>query len=91
MATFMEMLDSSFFLIINTVILIILAVTVGPIMDWLATWLPTNPTGLLSLSGPQFYFGMFYGLLCIVELGLFVQLFLTPIKTTDYNTGEEDW
>lgn len=60
-------------------------------MDWLAVWLPSQPPGLLKLQPAQLLFGTFYGMLCIIELGLFVQLFLTPIKRTDYNTGEEDW
>lgn len=87
----MEMLDASFFLIINTLVLIIITVAVGPIMDWLAVFISNQPTGLLSVTPLQFTFGTFYGMICVIEVGLFIQLFLTPIKQTDYNTGEEDW
>jgi hypothetical protein len=91
MATFMEILSASFFLIINTVILIVVTVTVGPIIDWLAVWLPNQPVGLLDYTPIQLTFGAFYGMICVIELGLFVQLFLVPIIRTDYNTGEEDF
>jgi hypothetical protein len=91
MASFMEMLDSAFFLIVNTVVLIVVLVGVAPIMDWLAVWLPTQPAGYISAQPVQYVFGTFFGMLCVIEVGLFVQLFLTTIKRTDYNTGEEDW
>jgi hypothetical protein len=90
MATFMEMLDSAFFLIVNTVVLIVITVGVSPIMDWMAVWLPNQPVGYISAQPVQYLFGMFYGMICLIEVALFVQIFLTVIKRTDYNTGEED-
>lgn len=91
MATFLEMLDSSFYLIVNTVALVVITVSIAPIMDWMAVWLPSQPAGYISASPIQFVFGTFYGMICLIELGLFVQLFITPLKTTDYNTGEDDF
>lgn len=91
MATFMEMLESSFFLIVNTVILLIATVVMGPVMDWLSLFISNQPSGLLSATPVQYVFGTFYGMILMLELGLFIQLFLTPIKQTDYNSGEEDW
>lgn len=91
MATFLEMLDSAFFLIVNTVALIVITVSVSPIMDWLAVWLPSMPAGYISAQPVQYVFGTFYGMICLIEVGLFVQLLITPIKRTDYNTGEDDF
>lgn len=91
MATFLEMLDSTFFLIVNTVALIVITVAVSPIMDWLAVWLPSQPAGYIPATPVQFVFGTFYGMICLIELGLFAQLFITPAKRTDYNTGEDDF
>lgn len=87
----MEMLDASFFLIVNTVVLIVITVGVSPIMDWLAVWLPNQPEGYISAQPVQYLFGTFYGMIMLIEVALFVQLFLTVIKRTDYNTGEEDF
>lgn len=86
----MEMLDSAFFLIVNTVVLIVITVGVAPIMDWLAVWLPNQPAGYISAQPVQYLFGTFYGMIMLIEVALFVQLFLTTIKRTDYNTGEDD-
>jgi hypothetical protein len=91
MATFLEMLDSSIYLIVNTVGLIVITISAGQIIDWLAVWLPSQPTGYISAQPVQYVFGTFYGMICLIELGLVVQLFLTPIRRTDYNTGEEDF
>jgi hypothetical protein len=90
-ATFTEMLDSGFFLIIGTVTLIVITFTCGPIMDWLAIWLPSQPAGRIPIAPVQLVFGTFYGMICLIEVGLFVQFFLTTIKRTDYNTGEDNW
>lgn len=84
------MLDSAFFLIVNTVVLIVITVGIAPIMDWMAVWLPAQPAGYISAQPVQYLFGTFYGMIMLIEVGLFVQLFLTTIKRTDYNTGEED-
>lgn len=91
MASFLEMLDSAFFLIVNTIALIVITVCISPIMDWLAVWLPSQPAGYISATPLQFVFGTFYGMICLVELALFVQLFITPVRRTDYNTGEDDF
>lgn len=91
MATFMEMLESSFFLIVTTVILIVITFTAGTIMDWLAVWLPNQPTGPLAATPVMYVFGTFYGMIGAIEAGLFVQLYMTVIRRTDYGTGETDF
>lgn len=91
MATFMEMLDSGFFLIVNTVILITMTLTAGTILDWLAVWSAEQPGGLLSPTPIMYTFGSFYGMIALIEAGLFVQLFLTIIKKTNYQTGETEF
>lgn len=91
MATFIEMLESSFFLIVNTVILIVITFTAGTIIDWLAVWISNQPAGPISASPVQYVFGTFYGMVCVIEAGLFIQLYLTTIKRTNFNTGESEF
>ena len=91
MASFLEMLDASLFLIINTIILIIAAVACGPIMDWLAVWLGSQPAGFLPTAPIQYIFGCFYGMLLLIELLLFIFVFIVPVKKTDYMTGDDDF
>lgn len=91
MATFIEMMESSFFLIVNTVILIVITFTAGTIIDWLAIWMSNQPAGPISAAPVIYVFGTFYGMIGAIEAGLFVQLYLTTIKRTDYVTGESEF
>jgi hypothetical protein len=87
-ATFIEMLEGSFFLIVNTVGLIIVTMSAGTIIDWLSAYLSSQPAGPIGASPVQYAFGTFYGMIIAIEIGLFFQLFLTSIKRTDYDTGD---
>ncbi|OPX64740.1 MULTISPECIES: hypothetical protein [unclassified Methanoregula] len=91
MASFNEFFGSAFFLIINTVILIVVTFTAGTILDWLAVWVASQPKGLLSAVPVMHSFATFYGMIVLIEIGLFVQLYLTTIKRTSYSTGESDF
>jgi len=84
------MLESSFFLIINTVILGLLTLTGGSILDWLAVWQADQPAGLISAAPIQDTFALFYAMILLIEAGLFVQLFLVIIRRTNYSTGEQE-
>jgi len=68
----------------------VVTLTGGTIIDWLAVWQAAQPAGIISATPTQYVFGTFYGMICVIEGGLFVQLFLTVIKRTNYSTGESE-
>jgi hypothetical protein len=91
MATFEEMYEAGFFLVISTVILVVVTLGIGPVIDWLAIWLPSQPAGRIPITPVQMVFGTFYGLIVLLEVALFVNLFLVVARRTDYNTGDSDF
>jgi uncharacterized membrane protein (DUF373 family) len=91
MATFLEMFDSVLALITNTLILIVVTLAIGPVMDFLAWWLPSQPAGRIPIAPIQLVFGLFYAFLILLELALFAGVFLKGILRTDYDTGSDDF
>jgi hypothetical protein len=91
MAMFTEMFDAVLWLITSTIILIVVTLSIGPIIDFLAAWLPTMPAGRIPISPVQMVFGTFYIFILLLEGAVFVNLFLTAIRRTDYDTGESDF
>jgi len=95
MASFQKMLDASIFLIVNTVALFVFWVAGSPIMDWLNMYISsfafTNPTVKSMAHAVQPVFGWFGWLLVIVEVVLFVRVYLVVVSKVDYITGEDDF
>lgn len=68
----------------------LLTLTGGSILDWLAVWQADQPAGYISAAPVQDVFALFYMMILLIEGGLFVQLFLTVIRRTNYSTGEQE-
>lgn len=89
MASFMQMLDASLYLIINTVAIFTFWLAGSPIIDYLNVLIQSykfdNPVvvGMAHMAQPIFQW--FFWLLVIIEVVLFIRTYLTIIAITDYN------
>jgi len=68
----------------------LITLTAGSIIDWLAVWQADQPAGYISAAPTQDVFALFYAMVLFIEAGLFVQLYLTVIRRTNYSTGENE-
>jgi len=88
MASFTEMFTSVLLLIVNTIVLMVVTMCAGSIIDWLAIWQAGQTAGYISAAPTQGLFGLFYGMVLAIEIGLFLNLIVTSIRRTDYTTED---